>query len=95
MLDALHSGKITPSAEFTQLLRRSLAATGREEAFNAEMLKLLKDGDGQQPALFKMAVDWLISQQTKQSDQDPVWTQNIARNLDRVRRRPIKKTDQK
>lgn len=95
MLDALHSGKITPSAEFTQLLRRSLAATGREEAFNAEMLKLLKDGDGQQPALFKMAVDWLISQQTKQSDQDPVWTQNVARNLSRVRRRPIKKTDQK
>lgn len=93
MLEALHSGKVTPSAEFTELLRRSLAATGRQEAFNAEMLNLLKHGDGQQPALFKLAVDWLVSQQTELSDRDSVWTQNLTRNLTHARRLPSKKTD--
>lgn len=81
MLDALHSSKFVPSAEFIGLLRRSLTATGREEAFNIEMLKLLKHGDGQQPALYKLAVDWLVSQQAKAPEQPSFWTQSLSHNL--------------
>ncbi len=94
MLSALRSGRLTPSIEFTKLLRRALAAAGREEAFNKEMLELLKDGDAQQPDLLKMAINWLVSQQEKSSDRDPSWTENIIRNLTNTRRLPGKKTDQ-
>lgn len=106
MLDALHSIKFVPSAEFIELLRRSITATGSEEAFNKEMLKLLKHGDGQQPALYKLAVDWLISEQTKPSADDPFWTKSRSRSLTNIfagnltdrlihtRQLPGKKTDQ-
>lgn len=60
---ALHSGKTSPSAKLFELLRRSLDATGSPEAFNAEVLKLLQDRDGQQSPLSRAALDWLMSQQ--------------------------------
>lgn len=92
MLHALHSGKFTPSTEFVELLRRSFATTGRQEELNAEMFKLLKDADGQQPAQIMMALDWLVSEQQELSDQAPTRPLKLARSLARKRKLQDKKT---
>ncbi|GFE93885.1 KGGVGR-motif variant AAA ATPase [Acetobacter persici] len=94
MLRALRDGQFSPTAKFSELLRRSLAATGRAEAFNAALLELLKEDAEQRPALLKVAMNWLVSQPLKLSDQDVVQTYNIAHNLEHVLRLPSKKTDQ-
>ncbi|HEX7857799.1 MAG TPA: division plane positioning ATPase MipZ [Sphingobium sp.] len=96
MLEALRVGKATPNAEFIELLQRSLTAAGQEEAFNAEMLELLMEGDDRQP-LFKTAVNWLVAQQSKRVDSDsqsPPSPPSIIRNLALTHRLLDKKTGQ-
>lgn len=93
LLDALQRGKFIPGAELAELMRLSAAATGRQEAFEAAILKLIENGDGQQPALFKMVIDWLAPPQTGKSSSDEPWAHNFLRNLAQVRRPPEGKTD--